>query len=149
MFDEYEIYQGVALRQIIGGAKSAVCLSPFRKRGRVSAFVLNGTIGVFVKHSSKRMSPWHFTFHRQHVLDLKKLEAACRGSYMIFVCGFDGLVAIDASCLHELVSFEETEQAWVRIERKPRSMYGLSGNRADLKHKLAHGAAPIHAALRN
>lgn len=149
MFDDYELYQGVVLRQIIVGAHATVRVTPFEKEGRVNAFVLNDKIGLFVKHSSKRMSPWRFTFHIEQIADLLDLEAAYFNSFVGFVCGMDGLVVIDVATLHQLVSFEDTETAWLRIDRKPRSLYDLSGNRGELPNKVPRGASLVHAALQN
>ena len=50
--------------------------------------------------------------------------------------------------LHEIVSFQESEKAWVRIERKPRSQYGVYGNRAELPRKVANGISVIIESLR-
>jgi hypothetical protein len=147
MFDDYEKYQGLVLRHLVTSATGPVQIRPFLTHGRTSSFVLNECVGVFVKHSSKRMSPWRFTFHIDQVADLLDLEAAHPNSYAVFVCGTDGLIALDMMTLHELVSFQETEQAWIRIERKPRSMYDVSGNRGDLPHKLARGAANVLTAV--
>jgi hypothetical protein len=146
MFDDYELYQGVVLRQLVVGATSTIQVSPFRREGRINAFVVNEKVGVFVKHSSKRMSPWRFTFHVEHENDLSELEAAYP-AYVAFVCGEDGIVTIDTATLHELVSFDDTEQAWVRIDRKPRSLYGLAGNRSEFRYKIPRGTAQIHAAI--
>ncbi len=78
MFDEYELYQGVVLRQIVVGAHAAVRVTPFERDGRVNAYVLNDSIGLFIKHSSKRLPPWSFTFHLEQVADLLDLELLTR-----------------------------------------------------------------------
>jgi hypothetical protein len=62
MFDDYEFYQGVVLRNLIVNADFSVMVRPFVREGRIIAFVVNSRIGVFMKHSTKRMSPWRFTF---------------------------------------------------------------------------------------
>lgn len=146
MFDAYELYQGVALRELVALAASPVLISPFRRVGRVTAFIIDERIGMLVKHSTKRLSPWQFTFHAEHAKDLRSLEKAY-SSYVTFVCGFDGLVTIDVKMLRQIVSFDNTEQAWVRIDRKPRSLYGLVGNRSELPYKIPRGMQPIHTAL--
>ena len=147
MFDEYENYQGLVLRHLIVGAGVPITLAPFVTRGRVSAFILNFKIGVFVKHSSKRMSPWRFTFHIDQVADLLDLEDAYFTSFVAFVCGSDGLVSLDIGTVHTLVKFDDKEQAWIRITRNPRSMYDVAGNRAELPKKTARGPGPIISAV--
>ena len=75
MFDEYEFYQGVVLRSIIVDAQGPLTVRPFVREGRIGAFVLNSRVGVLMKHSTKRMSPWRFTFTLEQVADLLDLEA--------------------------------------------------------------------------
>lgn len=147
MIDEYELHQGIVLRQVIVGASLPVRISPFNRQGRINAFVLNEKIGVFIKHSSKRMSPWSFTFHLDQVSDLRELEALHAPSFISFVCGKDGVATISIETLHQLVSFDEQPQAWVRVSRKPRTLYSLSGNRNNLPNKLAQGIESIYIAL--
>ena len=143
MSNEYEFYQGVVLRRLIVETELSLMLRPFVKEGRINAFVVNGKYGVFIKHSAKRLSPWRFTFNIEQVADLLDLEAKFFDSFVVFVCGDDGLVTLDVGSLHEIVSFEESENAWVRIDRSPHSQYGVSGNRAELDHKMANGIWPI------
>ena len=45
------------------------------RAGRIAAFVVNGLIGLYVKHSSKRMPPWRFSFTIEQASDLLDLEA--------------------------------------------------------------------------
>lgn len=147
MFDEYEFYQGVVFRQILVASKNMTCVRPFTKEGRISAFALNAKVGLFIKHSSKRMSPWRFTFHIDQVKDLLDLGLAYPNSYVTFVCGEDGIATLGLSELYGLVSLQDTENAWVRFDRNPREMYGVAGNRDESPRKLARGVGPIISAL--
>jgi hypothetical protein len=144
MSDEYEFYQGVVLRQLIVGSDISLTLTPFLREGRVNAFVVNGRVGVFIKHSAKRMPPWRFTFNIDQASDLLNLETRLIHSFAVFVCGDDGLVTLSMASLHDIVSFQDSEHAWVRIERKPRSQYSVSGNRAELLYKVPTGTSAIH-----
>lgn len=143
MSDEYEFYQGVVLRQLVVQSDFSIMLRPFEKQGRINAFVVNSKIGVFIKHSGKRMSPWRFTFTIEQAADLLDLTTAYSSSFVAFVCNDDGIVTLDVSTLYEIVSFQESENAWVRIDRPRRAQYGVSGNRAELSYKVPNGIFPI------
>lgn len=147
MSDEYEFYQGVVLRQLVVSAVTSIIITPFVREGRINAFVINGKIGVFIKHSSKRMSPWRFTFTLDQIADLLDLEAACHDTFAVFVCGDDGLATLDVASLHKIVSFEDSEHAWIRFDRPPRSQYDVSANGAELPNKIARGTGPIQEAI--
>jgi hypothetical protein len=147
MFDDYEFYQGVVLRNLIVNADFSVMVRPFVREGRISAFVINSRIGVFMKHSTKRMSPWRFTFGLDQVSDLLDLEAKYFDSFVVFICGSDGLVTLDAA-LHEIFTFDDVEKAWIAIERKPRSQYSVRGNRTELPNKISNGTGAILQAMK-
>jgi hypothetical protein len=139
MLDEYEFYQGVVLRQLAVENDYSISFRPFLREGRINAFVLNGRVGVYVKHSSKRMSPWRFSFNIDQAADLLDLEQKLPDSFVVFVCGTDGLVTLSFADLHTAVSFQESENAWISISRPPRTQYDIAGNRGDLKYKVSRG----------
>lgn len=151
MLDEYEFYQGVVLRQLAveNDFSMSVSFRPFVREGRVNAFVMNGRVGVYIKHSSRRMSPWRFTFTIEQAADLLDLEHKFPDSFMVFVCETDGLVTLSLADLHSIVSFQESENAWVSISRPPRMQYELAGNRGELKYKVARGIGLIPETLRS
>ena len=148
MLDEYEFFQGAVLRQLIVDADGSLTIRPFVREGRISAFIINGRIGVYVKHSSKRMTPWRFTFNLDQAADLLDLEAKFPDTFIVFVCESDGLVTLDVGKLHEIVGFQETENAWVRIERPPRAQYDVGGNKGELPNKLSRGIGIINETLK-
>jgi hypothetical protein len=147
MLDELDLVQGAVIRQIVVGSSSAVSVSPFNRSGRVNAFVIDARVGLYVKHSTKRLSPWTFTFHRDNWQELTDVQAAHNDTFIALVCGKDGVATIDMGILSDLVTFESTDQAWLRVERTPRSMYSVSGNRNELARKISRGVAPVSLAL--
>ncbi|MCP3379443.1 hypothetical protein NLM31_03170 [Bradyrhizobium sp. CCGUVB4N] len=150
MLDEYEFYQGVVLRQLAveNDYSMSASFRPFVREGRINAFVMNARVGVYIKHSSKRMSPWRFTFTIEQAADLLDLEHKFPDSFMVFVCEADGLVTLSMADLHSIVSFQESENAWVSISRSPRTQYELAGNRGELKYKVARGIGLIPETLK-
>jgi hypothetical protein len=149
MLDEYEFYQGVVLRHLaVESDYSSISFRPFVREGRVNAFVVNGRVGVYIKHSSKRMSPWRFSFNIEQAADLLDLEQKFSDSFVVFVCGEDGLVTLSFADLHEIVDFQESDNAWVSISRPPRTQYELAGNRGELGNKVARGISLIPETLK-
>jgi hypothetical protein len=149
MLDEYELYQGAVLRQLIVGTDMSLMIRPYIREGRINAFVLNGRVGIYVKHSSKRMPPWRFTFTIEQAADLLDLEVKFPESFVVLICETDGLVALSCFQLHDIVSFQASENAWVRVERPPRAQYAVAGNKGELKNKLSQGLGPILDSLKS
>ena len=148
MLDDYEFYQGVVLRQLAVESDYSISFRPFVREGRINAFVVNGRVGVYVKHSSKRMTPWRFSFNIDQAADLLDLEHKFPDSFVVFVCGTDGLVALSFGDLHTIVSFQESENAWVSVSRPPRAQYDIAGNRGELKYKVSRGIGLIPELLK-
>jgi hypothetical protein len=147
MPDDYEFYQGVVLRQVVTQARTPVRLGVFRTQGRVNSFILDNAIGLFIKHSSNRMPPWQFTFHSEQAREFKALAKHYKPSFAAFVCGDDGFAVVQDTDVWILVEFKSNEQAWVRIERRRRSLYSISGNRAALPTKVPRGPGLVIDAL--
>jgi hypothetical protein len=148
MLDEYEFYQGAVLRNLIVSSKIPVSIRPFIREGRIAAFVLNARVGIYVKHSSKRMSPWRFTFTIEQASDLLDLEAKFSDSFLVFVCESDGLVVLSFGDLHEIVDFQQSDNAWVSISRPPRSQYSVAGNKGEFSRKVSRGVGEIFDTIR-
>jgi hypothetical protein len=148
MLDDYEFYQGVVLRQLAVEADYSISFRPFVRQGRINAFVVNGRVGVYMKHSSKRMSPWRFSFNIDQAADLLDLEQKFPDSFIVFVCETDGLVALTLADLHTIVDFQQSDNAWVSIARPPRTQYELTGNKGELGYKVARGITLIPDTLK-
>jgi hypothetical protein len=148
MLDDYEFYQGVVLRHLAIETDYSVSFRPFVREGRINAFVVNGRVGVYMKHSSKRMSQWRFSFNIEQAADLLDLEHKFTDSFVVFVCGTDGLVTLSFADLHTIVSFQESENAWVSISRPPRTQYEIAGNRGELGNKVSRGIGLITETLK-
>lgn len=148
MLDDYEFYQGAVLRKLVVEGDYSTTIRPFVREGRITAFVVNGRIGVYVKHSSKRMSPWRYTFTIEQASDLLDLEQKYPDSFAVFVCGTDGIVTVSFADLHNIVSFQESENAWVSLSRPPRAQYELAGNKGELGYKVSRGIAVIFETLK-
>ncbi|WP_029585066.1 hypothetical protein [Bradyrhizobium sp. URHD0069] len=148
MLDDYEFYQGAVLRRLAIESDYSISFRPFVREGRINAFVVNGRVGVYVKHSSKRMSPWRFSFNIDQAADLLDLEHKFPDSFVVFVCGTDGLVTLSFADLHTIVGFQESENAWVSVSRPPRAQYDLAGNRGEMKYKVSRGIGLIPETLR-
>jgi hypothetical protein len=147
MLDDVELIQGAVLRQVVVGAAGPVRIAPREKAGRVNTFIVNEAVGLHVKHSTKRMSPWLFTFHLDHLAELTEVQKECRDTFVALVCGTDGIATLDSKALQSIIRFDSSEQAWIRVKREKRAMYGVSGNSSELTHKIARGVAPVHSAL--
>jgi hypothetical protein len=147
MTPEYQFYHGALLHEIITSSGRELRITLRNFSGRPDAFVIDGTVGVLIKFSSARITPWLFTFAKEHVSELYALRSETKVCFIALVCGDDGFVCIRDSDLVEILAPTDTDVASVRVERRPRKMYGLSSSGKHLDGKLARGVQEIVAAI--
>jgi hypothetical protein len=147
MIPEYQFYHGALLHEIVITAKCEVHITLQNSQGRPDAYVIDGRVGLLIKHSSARITPWSFTFTKEQIAELHKLRAATRICFVCFVCGEDGFVCVRDSEFVEILTPTESDMASIRVDRRPRKMYGVSSSGKSLDGKLANGVQEIIAEI--
>lgn len=151
-----EQLHGVAILRLIEElGKSLPFLSVRLQRGAGrSAYVLtltdvSGTqfsgsaaVALYLKSSRKRRTPWRFAFHRTHQEELNRLKAENDRVYIGFICGDDGIAAIDFKTLKLLLDDEIGDQETVAVRRNPGEMYWLTGSDGSLKNAVSRSGFP-------
>jgi hypothetical protein len=139
MISEAERYQGTALRQIILSAGRPVSISVADTSGRVDSFSIERT-GFQIKYSTKRLSPWNFSFTADQMFEVAGLARTFGSSvWMVLVCGVDGVVCLRAK---EFLSITESRPGGVcsiRVYRNKKTMYRVCGNARELPAAKARG----------
>ena len=150
MISEYENYHGVVLRSIIVESPSEISIDKFDQFGRLDAFILNYATGVYIKYSSKRLSPWAFSFTLEQMHELEKLTLRTQGSaWIAFVCGQDGVACIEVGEFASVTEANAGGVASLRITRQRNALYRVSGNSGTLGRAIPKGVDKIvHAAFR-
>jgi hypothetical protein len=148
MIPEYQFFHGAFLHEIIVTAGSDVIISLKDIHGRRNAFAINDKIGVLIKHSSARLTPWSFTFTKENLAELLALRAETNVCFVALVCDDDGFVCIRDSDLIEILSPKHADAVAVRVDRRPRKMYRVSSSGNSLDRKLAKGVHEIVAEIK-
>lgn len=143
MTPEYQFYHGALLHELIVTAGCEVRISLRDFHGRPDAYVINGEVGILIKHSTARLTPWLFTFAKEHVGELRVLGAETRVCFVVFVCGEDGFVCVRDSDLIKILTPTNTDVVSVRVDRRPRKMYRVSSSGNSLDGKVAKGVQDI------
>jgi hypothetical protein len=98
--------------------------------------------GLFVKTSMKRVSPWAYTFQKEHQDEILELKKECGEVFVVFVNGDDGIAGITFDQLKQILDYNHEQQEWVRISRKLRETYRISGNDGKLDKPLPKNSFP-------
>src|SRR4051812_31723428 len=115
MIDEYELYHGAVIRRIIASSPSSLKLAVSDFSGRTNAYSLNRKVGIYLKHSAKRMSPWQFTFPPDQLVEFGLVAKKYANSFAMLVCGRDGIVAVNTAAIRDLLGKDNEVQGWIRV----------------------------------
>jgi hypothetical protein len=146
MIPEYKRYHGTVFAEMIDEFPGAATFEEWPEKGRLSSYVINNSVGLHVKHSSKRLRPWLFTFTSANLETIGQLRDRCETVFIVLVCWLDGMVCISDYEFQELLDIDN-HRTWLRAERKRRELYVVSGPIKELGSRKANGVGPVLEAL--
>jgi hypothetical protein len=146
MIAELDRYHGIVLRQLLVGLGTSATVGVANMSGRVDAFCINGA-AFQIKHSSKRLSPWRFTYMPENLEELTLLRGKHAKVWVFLVCGTDGVVGLSYDELFSIIHIDAGLPSWVRVSRDRNSMYRVGGAGSDLPRAKARGLDPFIADL--
>jgi hypothetical protein len=147
MIGEFELYHGAALRELIVKSPAPVTIVADDDAGRVNSFSVNGRLGLYLKHSHKRLPPWQFTYLPDHLLELEALRLRHENIWLILVCGLDGLVAITMDDFRAMNPEGCETTCFIRVDRDRNTMYRLNGTAGPLKRSKRRGLQHVLESL--
>jgi len=99
-------------------------------------------LGLFIKHSTKRRTPWRYSFQYVHQLEMDLLRDECDEVFLVLVPGDDGIASVNYSTLKEILDENYEEVEWVSLSRKPNQSYRIAGTDGRLESTLAKNTFP-------
>ena len=102
----------------------------------------NLQIGLYIKRSRKRLSPWRYTFTNDHQHEIEDLLNSTDYLFLLFITDQEGVAVIDYPTLKQLLDdhFDDTE--WISVTRKLRENYRVSSKDGKLDRALPKNAFP-------
>src|SRR5689334_16183588 len=121
MIREIEQYHGLALVRLVRAFPGDLVLGRCKAAGG-SAYLINETVGLLVKYSSKRMPPWNFTFTPDHLSDLRALGLASKDVVVALVCRQDGIVGLSMDDVKAVIDLDAFRQVGISVTRRRREL---------------------------
>lgn len=151
MIRDHELYHGAALLKLLSSGALPIEAKPFSASANNSAYVINEKIGLYIKHSSLRMSPWAFTFQPAHQEELIEMEAALEDVFLLLVCERDGVAVLTGDEIRTVLNIGHKTTQWISVKRGKREQYQIKGSNGVLPFKVADSDYPkkIIAALKS
>lgn len=143
MIDQYHFYHGAALREICANSTKPVAIEYINKKldqdsHNFNTYIVNNKVGVYIKHSTSRAKAWSFSFIKEHqdtILDLYEIYG---NVVVLLICHDDGIVGLNFEELKEILDDNHEDIESIRIKRRKRELYKVSGTDGKLKYKVAH-----------
>jgi len=137
----FEFFHGMVFARLVHSVEGRVSIERFPAASNAS-YVVNGSIGLYIKYCTKRMTPWRFTFRKEHQSELQAIKAKLGSVFIVLVCNDDGLVCLAYDELMKIIENAREPTEWVSATRRPREMYAVKGSSGPLEFKVGASAFP-------
>jgi hypothetical protein len=141
MTREFEFFHGLVFSRLIHSLDRKVSIARFPAASN-SSYVVDERIGLYIKHCAKRMTPWRFTFRREHQAEIQEMKAKLGAVFVVLVCNDDGLVCLAYDELLRIIDNEHEPVEWVSAARRARQMYAVKGSNGSLECKVGAAVFP-------
>jgi len=137
MINEFEFYHGAVISRILHSSKNEIFILKINDLDNAS-YVLNNKTALYIKHSTKRLSPWRFSFQIEHIKQIQNLSKSYNSVFAVLVCKDDGIVALNLEQLKVLLNFENPDSSQsIALDRNKGGFYGVNGSLNSLKNKIS------------
>ncbi len=136
MIRDYQRYCGSVLVALVDQWDGPL---PIRRafEDRNGYYLLDEKLPLAIKFSRSRKGPWTFNYQREHQILYNELVRVFGNCVTAFVCGSDGVVAVEHNQLRQILDEVFEEQESVTIRRKHKQMYAIRGRDGDLDKKVS------------
>ncbi len=108
-----------------------------------NGYLVNNIACIYLKHSSKRLTPWTFTFLPEHIKEITEIRKKLQNIYIVLICSDDGICCLNFKELSQLIFVGDFNKSkHIRISRSPREKYEVSGSDGDLNYKIGNSDFP-------
>jgi hypothetical protein len=142
MIRDFEKYHGAVLTRLVH-ALPGVTLELYPGLGGNSAYVIDKCVGLYIKYSTKRLTPWTFTFMKDQQDEIHEMASVLDQIFIALVCHDDGIACLSHKELKSILDEVYDPAEWVRVSRRPKEKYAISGSDGKLKGKIGENEFPV------
>ena len=133
---ERELFHGAALAQIIRANDEGACVRASERSQ--SLYLLAENVGLYIKYSKNRLSPWKFGFPSVQRNEVESaLAGGLRAMLICLVCERDGFVGLTYDEFVLLMPNEVDRTGTIYVTRRRQRLYSVRGSGGGLKHKVS------------
>jgi len=135
MLDDFHSYHGSAITELINTAGKDLRIGRIPTMSS-SSYVVNESSGLFIKYTTRRHSPWSFTFNSDQVKELRELAVLHRETFIALVCGRSHVAVSSLMEFAEVLDIEKLDSGTVSVSTRHGRMLQLRGSSGQMSHKL-------------
>lgn len=131
MLKQSDFFHGVLLSKLLDHDDLNV-----RKHPYFSAYIINKR-AYYIKYSSKRISPWSFSFLESHIKEIVDLSSQFKEVFIVLICNEDGICCINLQEFKTVIAIENMNfPKWIKTIRQKREKYLVAGSDGKLTYKI-------------
>lgn len=136
----YTFFHGSALHKLV---QSKLCNSIQSVPNNNSAYLINNSKCIYLKHSEKRMSPWRFTFSLSNAQEIFRLYNKFNNIFNVLVCSDNGICCLNFDEFKRIISLEDTFfPKWIAVSRNKGQKYSVVGSDVKIRYKIGNSDFP-------
>jgi hypothetical protein len=137
MISDNSKYYGAAFVMMIDACKDGLNIKRIYN-DKAGFYLIDNKLPLLFKYSSKRVSPWSFSFDPDTIQRYQSLADTFEECLIVLVCGPDGIMALDYSEIKGLISFDTSnERKRIGIARRLKEMYYVTATDGNMKIKIS------------
>ena len=103
-------------------------------------YLINESIPIYLKASSKRKGPWTFNFLRIHQETQETLFRTYGELFVCLICGKDGVAGLSMQEFRKVLDDHFEDQESITVRRRLKTMYHLTGRDGVLENRVSRQA---------
>lgn len=141
MIKEFEFFHGSVFARILHANDKNISIKPFPSPSN-SSYIINNKVGIYIKYSSKRMTPWRFSFKKEHQDEIELMKKGLKEVFLLLVCNDDGIVCLSYDEMKQILDDQHASIEWISATRHKREMYEVKGSDGKLGFKIGPNDFP-------
>jgi hypothetical protein len=130
LIHEYERYYGIAFMELFEESKKSLKIESLNKER--TSFLINGELGVYLKHSSSRANFWNFAYGENDYREIRMLTLKSKEVAFVCVCGFHGVCILNSKDFATCAGFPDSLTSRVTVRTRLKGSWSVNGSFGEL-----------------
>lgn len=141
MIKKFKFYHGVVLARVVHHNKGGATIRSYPTESN-SSYIVDDSIGLYIKYCTNRMTPWKFSFSKAHQDEILDMQKDLSKVFVVFVCSDNGIAVLSFDELKHILDHDHQEMEWISLHRRPREKFTVKGSDGKLHFKIGDNNFP-------